>query len=89
MKLANPETLAAQPGRGPGPRQQLERQESAESLLSQIARLPDNQQEVLRLKFQGGLSYAEIANVTGLSKTNVGFLLHRAIGKLRQRVAEA
>lgn len=89
MKLANPKTLAGQHERGPGPQQHLERQESAESLLSQLARLPENQQEVLRLKFQGGLSYAEIATVTGLSKTNVGFLLHRAIAKLRERVADA
>ena len=88
MTLAKPESLATRPEHGPGPQQQMERQEMAESLLSQIARLPDNQQEVLRLKFQGDLSYAEIAHVTGLSKTNVGFLLHRAIGKLRQRVVE-
>lgn len=54
-------------------------QERQESLLAQIANLSSNQQEVLRLKFHGGLSYQEIADVTGLTKTNVGFLLHAAI----------
>lgn len=62
-------------------------QERQESLLAQIANLSANQQEVLRLKFHGGLTYQEIAEITGLTRTNVGFLLHSAISKLRQRVA--
>ncbi|MCA9156071.1 MAG: sigma-70 family RNA polymerase sigma factor, partial [Planctomycetales bacterium] len=37
-----------------------------------VAGLSDNQQEVLRLKFQSGLSYKQIAAVTGLSVSNVG-----------------
>ena len=57
-------------------------------LLKQIARLPDRQQEVLRLKFNAGLSYKEIAEVTGLTSTNVGFILHTAISKLRQRLVQ-
>ena len=61
-------------------------QERQETLLSQIANLSANQQEVLRLKFHGGLTYQEIAEITGLTRTNVGFLLHSAISKLRQRV---
>jgi RNA polymerase sigma factor (sigma-70 family) len=48
--------------------------------------LPDRQQEVLRLKFNAGLSYKEIAEVTGLTSTNVGFILHTAIAKLRKRL---
>lgn len=62
-------------------------QERQETLLAQIANLSANQQEVLRLKFHGGLTYQEIAEITGLTRTNVGFLLHSAITKLRQRVA--
>jgi RNA polymerase sigma factor (sigma-70 family) len=48
--------------------------------------LPENQQEVVRLKFQNGMSYKEIASVTELTVTNVGFLLHRAINTLRARI---
>ena len=62
-------------------------QERQETLVARIADLTQNQQEVLRLKFHGGLSYQEIAEVTGLTKTNVGFLLHTAITKLRRQVA--
>ena len=61
-------------------------EERQQTLLALIDRLPPNQQEVLRLKFHGGLSYQEIADVTGHSRSNVGYLLHTAISKLRQRV---
>ena len=64
----------------------MEKSEAAEGLLAQISQLPDRQQEVLRLKFNAGLSYKEIAAVTGLTSTNVGFILHTAISKLRKRL---
>lgn len=51
-----------------------------------LALLPDNQQEVVRLKFQGGLSYREISEVTNLTVTNVGFLLHTALKTLRAKM---
>ena len=84
MKLAQSDNLNRQTSVEQDPSQSMELQESTDQLARQIARLSDNQQEVLRLKFQGGLSYQEIADVTGLTRSNVGFLLHTAIGKLRQ-----
>ena len=48
--------------------------------------LPKNQREVVRLKFHGQLSYKEIAEITDLSVSNVGFLLNRAIHTLRDRL---
>jgi RNA polymerase sigma-70 factor (ECF subfamily) len=56
-------------------------------VLGLVERLPHKQQEVLRLKFQAGLSYREIAAVTGDSMGNVGFLLHTALHSLRERLA--
>ena len=50
--------------------------------------LPPNQREVIRLKFQNDLSYREIAEVTQLTETNVGFLLHTGLKKLRALLAE-
>ena len=55
-------------------------------ILTLLANLPHNQQEVLRLKFQHSLSYHEISNITGLSETNVGFLIHVGIKRLRERL---
>ena len=42
-----------------------------------------NLQEVVRLKFQHGFSYKEIARITELSVTNVGFLIHTAVSRMR------
>jgi RNA polymerase sigma factor (sigma-70 family) len=49
--------------------------------------LPSNQREVVHLKFQCDLSYREISEVTGLSVTNVGFLLHTAVRAIRSHLA--
>lgn len=58
--------------------------DSAERVFRMLDQLPDNQQEVVRLKFQNEMTYQEIAEVTGLSVTNVGFLLHTALKRLRE-----
>jgi len=52
-------------------------------LLKLVDELSSNQAEVIRLKFLSELSYKEIAEITGLSMGNVGFLLHTALAKLR------
>lgn len=64
----------------------VERDELHSAVLAVLGRLPDKQQEVVRLKFQAGLSYREIAAVTGLSVTNVGYLLHVALKKVREEM---
>jgi len=68
----------------PRPGRTLERNEQHEAVLKLIGRLPHNQQEVIRLKFQNGFSYQEISRITSLSVTNVGFILHTAIRALRR-----
>jgi RNA polymerase sigma-70 factor (ECF subfamily) len=52
-----------------------------------VDQLSPRQQEVLRLRLQAGLSYREIAEVTGLTVGNVGFHLHEAIRRLRDVLA--
>lgn len=66
------------------PSEQVEQAELAGQVNQMLTRLPDNQQEVIRLKFQQGMSYKEISSVTGLSVTNVGFLIHTGLKKLRE-----
>jgi RNA polymerase sigma factor (sigma-70 family) len=73
--------------REPSPDGVLESRESAERVASYLATLPEREQEIVRLKFQEDLSYREIGEVLGLSVSNVGFLLHTAIKKLRVRMA--
>ncbi len=67
----------------PDPSNAMEQKESFEEVLKFLERLPENQREVIRLKFQGDLSYKEISDVTGLSVSNVGFLIHTGIKRLR------
>jgi RNA polymerase sigma-70 factor (ECF subfamily) len=65
---------------------QLETNESHQGLLHALATLPRNQQECIRLKFQQHLSYQHISRVTGLSVTNVGYLIHMGIKTLRTQL---
>lgn len=71
----------------PRPGRALEAAELQAALLQLIEHLPRNQQEVVRLKFQNGFSYKEIARITELSVTNVGFLIHTAVAHLRREFA--
>jgi RNA polymerase sigma factor (sigma-70 family) len=70
----------------PSPALAAERNETTSQVLRLLGALPPNQREVIRLKFQAGLSYAEISKATGHSVTNVGFLIHTGIKTLRQKL---
>lgn len=59
--------------------------EAVRSLLELVEQLPGRDREVVTLKFQQGLSYKEISEVTGLTVSNVGYVLHHALKELKQR----
>ena len=42
----------------------------------------------MRLKFQSNISYKEIAEAVGISISNVGFVVHSALKKLREGMKE-
>jgi RNA polymerase sigma factor (sigma-70 family) len=73
----------------PDPSERLASQETGSEILRYLERLPANQREVIRLKFHADLSYKEIADITGLSVTNVGFLIHTALKRLRSLLTHA
>ena len=62
--------------------------EKIKILYSLIQELPARQKEVMRLKFQSNLSYKEIAEAVGISISNVGFVVHSALKKLREGMKE-
>jgi len=68
------------------PADDVEAHDQQDQLLSLVAALPGQQREVVQLRFQGGLAYKEIAEVTGHSTSHVGVLLHEAIKQLRQQM---
>jgi len=63
-----------------------ERRDTSAEIAGLMAALPESQQEVLRLRFEHEMTYREISDVTGLTVTNVGYLLHTAIKTLRQDI---
>jgi RNA polymerase sigma factor (sigma-70 family) len=71
---------------GADPALSAERQDEAHRARALLDRLPENQQEVIRLKVEHGLKYREISEVTGLSVSNVGYLLHQGLTTLRRQL---
>jgi len=63
--------------------------ERASRVMQALGGLTRNQQEVIRLKFQNALSYREISEVTGLSVSNVGYLIHMGLRQMRQQLGVA
>lgn len=66
----------------------VDNQERVEEVMHHMASLTENQQKVIRLKFEQGMSYQEISAQTGLTASNVGFLLHNGLKKLRQQLSK-
>ena len=64
----------------------LEEKHTVNEIFRLIETLPKNQREVVYLKFQCDLSYKEISEVTQLSVSNIGFLLHTALRNLRKQM---
>ena len=75
-----------EPSAATAPAERAEEREETGRVLACIDTLPPRQQEVLRLKFQEGLSYKQIAAVTDASVSHVGVMLHTAIRVLRRRL---
>jgi len=64
----------------------LEQNEQLAEVMNILNTLPANQQEVLRLKFQGDMSYREISRIANLSIGNVGFLIHTGLKTIREAI---
>lgn len=86
MTTLAPKDAQARPSPEPSPHERLETKESAGRAMEALAQLPPREQEVVRLKFQNGFSYRQIAGITGLSESNVGFLIHTALKSIRRRL---
>lgn len=87
MKLTDAQVFDRETHETPSPASVAEDRETTQHLNSLIENLDERQQEILRLKFQNAMSYKEIASVMGLTATNVGFILHTAIQKVRKQAS--
>lgn len=75
-------------GNGHSPEQQVATRDSGDWVLKQLDCLPEQQQECLRLKFQHGLKYSEIASIIGTTANHVGVQIHQGLKTLRERLAK-
>jgi len=64
------------------------RGEALSTLMRRLRRLSDRDQELLALKFEGELSYAEISRVLRLSEVNARVSIFRALRRLRSLMEE-
>ena len=86
MTLVTDETVAGFASASPEPLAALEQSESAGEVMRMLERLPENQKEAITLKFGHGMSYKQIAEITGHSISNVGVLIHTGLKTVRERL---
>jgi RNA polymerase sigma-70 factor (ECF subfamily) len=77
----------AKTSRDGDPQVTAQQREAASRAGSLMDDLPPKQQEVIRLKVESELSYREISEITGLTVSNVGYLLHTGLKSIRIRLA--
>src|SRR5258707_12048294 len=72
----------------PLPDEQIARMEGIGLVRLSLETLDKRSRELVRLKFNEGLSYKEISGKTGLTVSHVGYLLHHAIKAIADELAK-
>jgi RNA polymerase sigma-70 factor (ECF subfamily) len=72
--------------RAPGPLQEAEATELADRIRAALVTLPEQQAEVVCLRWLDELTYQEIGEQLGLAPGTVGVLLHRARKRLQRQL---
>ncbi len=67
----------------PQPEDTVIANETHAQLLAAVGCLSDRERDLIALKFAAGLTNRRIAELTGLSASNVGVILYRAVRRLR------
>jgi RNA polymerase sigma-70 factor (ECF subfamily) len=81
-----PSTEATDPR--PLPDEQIARWEGIGLVRLSLEALDERSRELIRLKFNEGLSYKEISGRTGLTVGHVGYVLHHAIKAMGEELAK-
>lgn len=78
-----PLSAASEIASGRSPEDEALQRSDAARLARLLVTLPDRDRELLALKYGAGMNNRAIARATGLSESNVGTILHRAVQALR------
>jgi len=73
---------------GHSPHHAAAARDSGDWVLKQLEGLPEQQQECLRLKFQHGMKYSEIASILGTTANHIAVQVHLALKTLREKLAK-
>jgi RNA polymerase sigma-70 factor (ECF subfamily) len=79
------DVAAAVPSPDHTPEQEAVHQSEAQRLAAVLATLEPRQRELIAMKYGADMTNRAIAHATGLSESNVGTILHRAVDALRAR----
>ena len=74
---------------GTDPLGHLVREEALRRLAALVAQLDEEQQELLRLRFAGGLTYGEIGRTVGRSEAAIKMAVHRLLRRLQAEWEES
>ena len=67
--------------------EEFERSEERASLAPALDRLPDREREILRMRFEDGLTQTQIAEKVGISQMHVSRLIRRSLDRMRDQLA--
>lgn len=82
------ESVENQPGDHLSPGEQVEEAQIRARILALVARLAEREREIIALKFGAGLTNRQIAELIGLTESNVGVILYRTIRVLRRALGQ-
>lgn len=80
--------VSRQPSVDSGPEQITIESEERIRLRRAIRRLSSRERDIIALRFSSGLTNRAIAEITGISESNIAVILFRALRKLRQSLTE-
>jgi RNA polymerase sigma factor (sigma-70 family) len=80
--------LVAGQTRQADPAEAIEQAERRATVHAALLELPLREREVVLLKFHGQLTNVELARVLGISESNAGTRVHRALTRLRETCAD-
>lgn len=80
--------FAPRSSRDPGPEQISVKSDERRQLREALQQLSPRERDLIGLRFASGLTNRAIAEMTGLSESNVAVILYRALRKLRQALSD-
>src|SRR6516225_423402 len=83
-RLEPVESVEGRAGDAAGPMDRLEGEQRRALVLAALVRLTNRQRQVLTLRIDGDLPFAEVANILGITENNAKVHFHHAVRRLRE-----